>query len=162
MTIRTKDIRGFFSLRRLLPPLSQLPLSRTGRDRSWPSSPWEEDAQVVAVAALLATSASSDNKDNCSNSNLRLSSGINGRQGNFFALVSSSSSSVSMAAVDSNGRRRLTAAGGNDDDSGQRQRAVTMAAVDGGDGRQRRLQQFTPLLIILPSMVALSTASAGF
>jgi hypothetical protein len=48
-----------------------------------------------------------------------------------------------MAAVDSDGGRWVMAAGGDGGDSGRRQRAGTMAAVDGGDGRQRRPQQFS-------------------
>ena len=102
------------------------------------------------MAALPATSASSDNNDDCSNSNLRFSGGITGRRGDFFALISLSSSSVPMAAVDSDGGRWLTAAGGDNGDSDRRQRAGTTAVVNGGDGRQRRLQQFhTPLLSTL-------------
>ncbi len=61
-----------------------------------------------------------------------------------------------MAAVDSNGGQQLMAAGGDDGDSGRWQRAGTTAAVDGGDGCRRRPQQFTPLLFILLSIVALS------
>jgi hypothetical protein len=111
------------------------------------------------MAALPATLASSDNDDDYSNLNLRFPSGITGRRGNFFTLISLSSSSIPMAAVDSNGGQWLTAAGGNDGDSGRRQRAGTTAAVDGDDGRWRRLQQCTPLLCILLSIAALSRRS---
>ena len=76
----------------------------------------------------------------------------------FFALVSLSSSSIPMAAVDSDSGQWLTASGDNGD-SGRRHRTGTMAAVDGGDRHRSRPQQFTPLLIILPSIVALSRRS---
>ncbi len=155
--------RGRTVVGHLMEELSSLPpssfsLSSSNSSQSLPQAQ-EEDAQVVAVAALPATLASLDNNNDCSNSNLRLSGGIIGRQGNFFALISLSSSSIPMAAVGSDGGRRLTVAGGNDGDSGRRQRAGTMAAVDGGDGRRRRPQQFTPLLIVLLSIVALSRQS---
>ena len=104
------------------------------------------------MVALLATLALLDNDDDCSNSNLRLSSGITSHLGDFFALVSLSSSSVLMAAVNSNVdngsevfcfpsvsgssglKQRQSTADAGDSNRTQRQTTVGFSFDGGGSG----------------------------